>query len=819
AANVYDNDLDDPPNYMSDSYGNFTSAINTGSGNCGDPATLISTVQGVGDGGSMNGTDDVVIEGIVVGDYQDWGTPDYMRGFFVMEEPADQDANPLTSEGIFIYEGSGTTDVSEGDIVRVQGDVTEYNNLTEMYDDSITVCSSGNPMVPVAVTIPVPNPQDAVDFWEPYEGMLVTITNTLTVAENYNLARYGSVTLSSAGRQSQYTQVNSPSTSGYPAYLDQVARDRIVLDDYRGDQNPDPLIHPNPELTAANTLRSGTTITGMTGVVYQNTGWDNYYRIQPRRTLPVTGWVDSNPRTTAPANVGGTLTVASFNVLNYFTTIDSGPDICGPGGNLDCRGADSTTEFQRQYDKLVPAIVAMDADVVGLMEIENNATASLDDLVTRLNGVAGPGTYAYINTGTIGTDAIKVGIIYQPASVTPVGSPAILDSSVDPLFVDTLNRPALAQTFMENSSGETFTVVVNHLKSKNDSGTPTGGDLDQGDGASYYNETRTNAATALGNWLATDPTGSGDPDFLIIGDLNAYAMETPITTLTGMGFSNLVPTSGYSYVYDGMTGNMDHALASSSMAAQVTGVTEWHINTDEPRALDYNLEYKSTGQQTTFYNADAYRASDHDPIVIGLSLGSAPPDGDDDDDDDSDGGDGSSDDASISIFDPAISKIGELPAGGLGLPGEQLVWHVFVSNTGSGTGTNVVISDTLRSELRVDSADTPRGTVSINGQTVTFTIPNIAPGETLELLITTTVISSPADGQFTNVATLNGTGADGVTVTESATGVLQGTSRLPATGYPQDDDSTSLWWLWAALGALMLVVLGAGSWLLRRKNA
>jgi hypothetical protein len=212
-----------------------------------------------------------------------------------------------------------------------------------------------------------------------------------------------------------------------------------------------------------------------------------------------------NPRPTEPEAVGGRLQIAAINVLNYFNTIDTGTPICGPAANQDCRGADSASEFDRQRNKIISAILGLDADVIGLMEIENNTSASVQDLVDGLNAASAPGTYAFIDTGTIGTDAIKVAMLYRPATVTPVGAYAILDSTVDPNFIDTLNRPVLAQTFEENLTGERFTVAVNHLKSK---GSACAGDPDLGDGQGNCNITRLNAAIAEANWLASDQQAS-----------------------------------------------------------------------------------------------------------------------------------------------------------------------------------------------------------------------------------------------------------------------------------------------------------------------
>ena len=224
----------------------------------------------------------------------------------------------------------------------------------------------------------------------------------------------------------------------------------------------------------------------------------------------------------------------------------------------------------------------------------------------------------------VDTDEIAVGFIYRTETVRLKGAAAILDSSVDPTFIDTKNRPVLAQTFEEIQTSALVTIAVNHFKSKGSS-CDSLGDPNTGDGQGNCNLTRTKASQALVNWLATDPTQSGDSDFLIIGDLNAYAKEDPVSVMKSAGYTDLInhfspDNSGYSYTFYGQAGYLDHALASSNLLDQVTGVTEWHINTDEPRVLDYNTEYKSPSQIINLYNEDVYRASDHDPIIVGLNL-------------------------------------------------------------------------------------------------------------------------------------------------------------------------------------------------------
>jgi uncharacterized repeat protein (TIGR01451 family) len=546
------------------------------------------------------------IEGVVVGDYQD--TEVELGGFFLQEEDVDADAFSMTSEGIFVYESG--TEVHAGDIVRVTGTVAEYLGLTELTSvGTVTLCSAGNSVTAATVTLPISDMAE----WEWVEGMLMNIPHELYVTDNYDLGRYGQMQLSVNDRLYNPTSVVSPGTDANDLQ-DLNDRSRVVLDDANNSPDPDPIIYPSPELSATNTLRSGDTVPDLTGVVHDTNG---DYRMQPVGPIAFTA---ANGRPAIHESVGGRLKVASFNVLNFFTTLDTGAPVCGPTGGMDCRGAETAAEFSRQRDKIINAIIAMDADVIGLMEIENHPTdAALQDLVDGLNAAAGAGTYARIATGTIGTDAIKVAFIYRPGTITPVGTAATID--IYPF--DDLNRPPLAQTFEENATEGRFTAVVNHLKSKECSGA-TGDNADQGDGQGCWNAIRTEAAAALVAWLATDPTSSGDPDFIIIGDLNSYAMEDPIATLKADGYANLFSTfvgpDAYSYIYDGQSGYLDHALSNDSLTPQVTGATIWHINADEPSVLDYNTNFKSLRHLTTLYSDDPYRASDHDPLIVGLSL-------------------------------------------------------------------------------------------------------------------------------------------------------------------------------------------------------
>jgi uncharacterized protein len=412
------------------------------------------------------------------------------------------------------------------------------------------------------------------------------------------------------------------------------ARNTVLLDDGSSQQNP----NPTPYIGANNTLRAGDTLVSVTGVLdyglaTNNTTGLTLYRLQP--TVAPT-FTRANARTAPPA-VGGNLKVASFNVLNFFTTFQDGANVSGATGRTcvtgqtavsSCRGASNLAEFVRQRNKIVAAMAAIQADVFGLMEIQNNealngetADTAVQNLVSALNAVPGVGPYAVVPKPPItGTDAIRVAMIYKPATVALSGSPLSDGSAIH-------NRPPFAHAFTAN--GQKFSVVVNHFKSKGSC--PTSGiDDDQGDGQGCWNDRRKQQSTALLNFISTVQSASADPDVVVIGDLNAYGKEDPIDVLTTGGLVNQISrfdANGYSYVFDGEAGYLDHALATASLSTQIASTAVWHVNADEPSVIDYKLEFKfpDTGCTQTcppdLYVANAYRSSDHDPVIVGLNLG------------------------------------------------------------------------------------------------------------------------------------------------------------------------------------------------------
>jgi predicted extracellular nuclease len=623
ANQVSDVDANDPPNNMVFNFVVGFSPYDV----CATPFTPIYNIQGSGLSAAITGT--VTTKGVVVGDFE--GTA-AASGFYLQDLTGD--GNPATSDGIFVYTGNSNL-VSVGQVVRVTGYARERFNQTTINSSNsnsavvtaanIVQCGTGS-VTPTDVTLPV----TSVDDFEKYEGMLVRFPQNLVIAEYFNYDRFGEIVLAQPlpGEARPYTGTAIDAPGGAAnARAAANALSRITLDDANSSQNPAVLRHPNGLPFALNNMfRGGDLVANATGIL----GYDfSLYRIIPTSPADYTA---TNPRPAAPEAVGGSLRVAAMNTLNFFVTADYPSGVldnkCGPLNNVECRGWDSdqADEFTRQRTKLLQALSGLNADVIGLNELENST--GVEPLESIVSGLP---EYAYINTGTIGTDAIKVGMIYRPAVVTPVGDFKLLTTAVDPRFIDTKSRPSLAQTFIVNATGARFTVVVNHFKSKG-SACDDVSDPDLGDGQGNCSQTRRAAAEALVDWLATDPTGSSDPDFIIMGDLNSYAMEDTITEIkagsddtagTGDDFTNLIEhfqgKYAYSYTFDGQAGYLDHALASASLMSQVSGAADWHINSDEADVLDYDTSFKPAAQDA-LYEPNQYRTSDHDPVVVGLDL-------------------------------------------------------------------------------------------------------------------------------------------------------------------------------------------------------
>lgn len=450
--------------------------------------------------------------------------------------------------------------------------------------------------------------------WESCEGRLVRIPGELVVVDTYNLAEQGQVTLAP---ERLYVPTNSidpnsadprdNSSSGvanvHQVRAAQQSNDRrcIILDDGIASGHHYPIKYFPGLGRKYETIRVGSKLSNLSGTVVKR---DGKFFIQPIDEVQL----EHASRPGRPTLGNANLTIASFNVQNYFTTIDD--------GSGEARGADSAKELERQKAKIVSTIVALEADVIGLIELENQSESELD-LVASVNAVLGDdifvgcGIPSSIGETPGGDGPIRVGLIYRKDRVEAIG---LIDMIVDAAFSNA--RTPLKQKFRALSGSDTFTVVVNHFKSKSPRGA-NGDDVDIRDGQGAFNASRKRQSAALVRHLEM-LNESHDNRVLVIGDLNAYGQEDPIDILRDAGLVDLASVQSesqhYSYVYYGQAGCLDHAFATPKLAGQVTRVAAWHINADEPRCLDYNEERNPSD----LYRPTPYRSSDHDPIVIGM---------------------------------------------------------------------------------------------------------------------------------------------------------------------------------------------------------
>ena len=610
----------------------------------------IDAIQGTGDTSPLAGQT-VTTEGVVTAHYPTGGFDGYVIQTAGTGGAIDL-ASHTASDAVFVYAPGAVGEVAPGQTVRVTGVVSEFNGLTE-----VTVAPGAAAVIDAAIA-PVPAtvgwPADAAQR-EALESMLVQPQGDFTVSNTYSTNQYGEVGLATGTTPlRQPTDVARPgSTEAAAVAADNAAR-AITLDDgastnFLNAANAG-LTPPWVSLVEPLVVGASATFSAPVVVDYRNDAW----KLNP--TAPMTadgsgtdGVVFSDPRTAAPEAVGGDVSVASFNVLNYFTTLgDENPsciayataagepvtvrDGCGQ------RGAWDAADFARQQTKIVAAIEALDASVVGLMEIENSAALgepadeATASLVDALNEQAGTDKWAYVPSSedlppASEQDVITNAIIYQPALVETVGAARALGDQSDDGEAFGNAREPIGQVFApKTSGGAEFLFVVNHFKSKGSAG-PWPGDADTGDGQGSSNESRVRQATALRDWVAEiqgDAAQDEEMAVLLAGDFNSYGQEDPLQVLYDAGYADAedaLEVGESSYSFSGLSGSLDHVLLNRAALDRATGGDIWNINSGESVALEYS-RYGYHG--TLFHEDGPYRSSDHDPVIVGLTADEPP---------------------------------------------------------------------------------------------------------------------------------------------------------------------------------------------------
>jgi len=620
--------------------------------------------------------DTFLVEGVIT-------TLDYAGGFFIQDE--DGDDNPLTSDGIFVI--GSTTDLAVGDKVQVTGKVKEYYNWTQIDSTLVETVSTGHSII--ATPLRTLESDEDFDFTlERHEGMLVAFDKEadmrITRSFSYDYSAYNNNMVVANERVNQHpNQSNAPSNHegdiDTPAELQTDSNEdkRVVVESFTDAADGEVPWYPdfgkeNAEQTGSTDdyLRIGDIIDGLEGVLAYS--YSDYRLYVTNQATQETFVREGTDRVATPILEEGDLRVATFNVLNYFNSPFDGA--ANPTG--ENRGAETLDDFEKQATKIVNAMLALDADILGLMEIENNGfdeDSAVVDLVARLNAqLDAENQYSItqpqddeLTDGFIGTDAITNMMIYK-ASKVEVDSVRVIrmpEQHAPEITIDAgtesgdnYMRDALTPTFSIIGSDETLTISVNHFKSKGsacweDYGLQDGEDPDlQGN----CENLRVSAAYQLGKAMEEI-----EGHKLIIGDLNSYANEDPMMVLTNRdnapegyeisaarntsiggtledggielhgddgavitesyGYSNVIremfPDS-HSYSYNDEVGTLDYILASASLESKIVDSMDWNINSSESSLFEYSSEY--TGELAKY--DDAYSSSDHDPAIVVLNF-------------------------------------------------------------------------------------------------------------------------------------------------------------------------------------------------------
>ncbi|WP_372017311.1 ExeM/NucH family extracellular endonuclease [Pseudoxanthomonas sp. 10H] len=548
-------------------------------------ATSIGQLQGTGPRSPLAG-ETATVTATVSADVREG-----LGGVFIQDRGDD---DPATSDGLFVRPADGVAwpeGLAVGSQCRFHGRIIELDgrggdSLTTLEAARVDQCRPGTPpSVQVLHSLPAD--------WERLEAMAVRIEAPLAITGTDALHRFGELAVSFDGRPWQPSERARPGSDAHAALAAANARARLLLDD--GSRQRDPAVVAY--LQGGEVPRSGSVMHGAEGVVDPRHGWRLHLAAAPR--------IEAAARP-APPQVPGNVRVAAFNLENLFNGDGRG------GGFPTERGARTPQALDAQLAKLVATIRALDPDVAALMELENDGygeDSSLARLLRELN--ADGSRWRFVDAGQgPGPDTIRVGILYRDERVVARGKPAVLEGGP---FGDR-SRVPLAQAFRRKGGDTDFVVVANHFKSKGCS-EAEGADADRKDGQGCWNALRLDSAQRLHAWLQSAPLGKGRERVVILGDFNAYAMEDPVRWLReDAGWIDAFAAAGledpYSYVYQGLSGRLDHALLSPALRPHLRGAAEWHVNADEPDDAGY------AGRNVP----GPWRSSDHDPLLLGFDL-------------------------------------------------------------------------------------------------------------------------------------------------------------------------------------------------------
>jgi len=613
------------------------------------PVTVVAIheLQGAGNRSPLLG-ELVAVEGIV--------TLRKFNGFFVQSAPGEEDSDPLTSQGVFVFTTSAGAPVEAqvGNRVQVRGTVAEFtpssnvNQLpvTELTFATTSVLSTGNPLPePVVIDASVLNAASDTDFLERYEGMRVIVPELVVTGPVQ-----GNINESQATSTSNGVFLGVPAGVARPfrepgiSVLD-VAPIPATLMPPRYDGNPEILrVDSRGDGVTLISVDAGATVSGLVGVLDYGTA---RYTVLPDPGVNATV-IDNATPTAVSVPGAGEITVASFNILRFFD--DSAANNTGSSPTL------TPAAFQARLRKTANALCQFlhTPDILGVVEVEG-----IDALTALANAVNDnlPGTCArnprYVAYLAEGNDVggIDVGFLVSSAEVASglprVNVNAVVQEGKDAVIsnpngsASILNdRPPLrlsATVNAANGAQYDLTVIANHLRSLNDvnsaaagsNGWPTAGDR--------VRDKRARQALFLADLVQARQAANPAERIVLLGDFNAYEFSDGLADVMGiitgqqaaanevlthldspvfpplLNMTNTAPVDDrYSFVFDGSAQTLDHVVVNQAVLDSASSVRIEHarINADFG-----NDNFGDAGVPM--------RVSDHDPVVAYLAVPTA----------------------------------------------------------------------------------------------------------------------------------------------------------------------------------------------------
>ena len=748
---------------------NATIATADGTGTIlNDDITPIHDIQGNGAASPIAGSN-VLTRGIVTGVKS--------NGFFIQAPDADVDADPNTSEGIFVFTSAAPPAAAAvGNLVQVAATVQEYiptadpnsPSFTELVTPTVSLISAGNPL-PTPVVLTTNDMIDIIDNLEKYESMRVAVVSLTAVSgtagtvdeadatSSSNGVFYGVLTGTPRPFREPGVPVPGPLPAGSPCCVP------------RFDANPERLRVDSDALGgSAINVSTGAVLTNLVGPL------DYAFRTYTIDTEPSSPPTVTPGMSVAPATapIVGEITIASFNLERFYN--DAADD---PGAVTL-----TTAAYQTRLQKASLAIrnFLNAPDIIGVEEMENLLT--LQTLSEQISGdalAAGQPDPQYVACLFEGNDVggIDVGFLVKGAAATAtthhVEMITCTQYNKNSVFTNPDTSTALLNdrpplelvATVSNAAGDSFpvTVYVNHLRSLNgqdDPGPGSNGWPNEGDRVRAKRQAQ---AVELANLIQTRQTNFPADHIVVLGDFNAFEFNdgygdsmgtiagTPApdnqTVVPGDGsspvspaLSNLSdtppPAERYSYSFDGNAQSLDHILINSTLTGLTHRIEHARIDADFPESLRGDA-------------ATPARISDHDPTL--LYLDALPM-------------------SKISVTKTATPN----PVAA----GAQITYTINVANAGQGSGGDVSLNDALPANTTFVSLSASAGwscstpAVGANG-TVTCSIASLAPGNEGAFTLVAAVAVGTADGtSISNTATVS------VAANDDGSGPLSATATV-----------------------------------------